>query len=244
MSGHSKWATIKRQKGANDAKRGQLFTKLAMAITIAVKEGAGNTDPNFNFKLRLAIDKARAANMPKENIERAIDRAKGTGAGDLSEVMYEGFAPGGVAVIVQAVTDNKMRTVSEIKNLFEKNGGAFGSVGSVSYLFTQKGELITKKNGKSFDDYLSVALETGVEDVEENDDQVIFYTRPTDLFEAKKNLEAQGLSLISSEIVYEPNTYIDITQPATREKIISFLEKIEDQDDVQKVFSNANFVNA
>ena len=133
MSGHSKWSTIKRQKGVADAKRGQLFTKLSQAITIAVKQGGGVIDPNSNFKLRLAMDKGRGANMPKEIIQRAIEKAKGGAGGDMEELVYEGFGPGGVAFIVETVTDNKQRTVSEVKNSFDKNGGNLGAQGSVSY---------------------------------------------------------------------------------------------------------------
>lgn len=135
MSGHSKWATIKRQKGANDAKRGQLFTKLSKSITLAVREGGGVADPNGNFRLRLAVEAARAANMPKDNIERAISRASGKEMDNLAEALYEGFGPGGFSVIVETLSDNKQRTVSEVKNIFDKNGGSMGSQGSVQYQF-------------------------------------------------------------------------------------------------------------
>lgn len=241
MSGHSKWATIKRQKGANDAKRGQLFTKLSNAITIAVREGAGITDPNSNFKLRLAIDKARDANMPKGNIERSIDRALGSGVDSLIEVTYEGFAPGGIAVIVQAVTDNKARTVSEIKNIFEKQGGSMGGPGSVSYLFTQKGELVVPKNGKSSDELLSIALDNGVEDMDDEEKHVTFYTTPHNLSEVKRGLENSGLSVTSAELVYKPISYATISDKTIEGKVLTLLEKMEDQQDVQKVFTNVEF---
>ena len=172
MSGHSKWAQIKRQKGINDQKRGKTFTKLGNAITISVRQGAGVGDPNQNFRLRLAIDAARAANMPKENIERAIERAKGAKAGDLEEVIYEGFAPGGVSVIIEAATDNSMRTTSEIKSIFNKAGASFGQPGSVAYQFKHVGQVIIKKGTKSFDDIFALALDSGAEDLEEAGDEV------------------------------------------------------------------------
>ena len=150
MSGHSKWAQIKRQKGVNDQKRGKTFTKLGNAITIAIKQGGGIGDPDSNFRLRLAIDIARAENMPKENIERAIKRASAKDAGDFTEVIYEGFAPGGVSVIVEAATDNSMRTTSEVKSVFNKAGASFGQPGSVSYQFKHVGRIIVKKRQSDF----------------------------------------------------------------------------------------------
>lgn len=243
MSGHSKWATIKRQKGAQDAKRGQLFTKLSNAIAIAVREGGGVADPEFNFKLRIAIEKARAANMPKENIERSIEKAKGGAGRGLEAAVYEGFAPEGVGVIVHTVTDNKQRTVSEMKNIFEKSGGTLGSQGSVAYLFAQMGELVVKKSGKSTDDILSIALETGVEDVEEEDTVVFLYTDPSKLAEVKKAVEESGLLTESAELIFKPKTTLQIEDPNKKEKLITFLEKVEDQSDVQRVYSNVEFVS-
>jgi len=241
MSGHSKWATIKRQKGAADARRGQLFTKLSMAITIAVREGGGITDSASNFKLRLAVDKARAANMPKDNIERAISRAAGSGADSFIETIYEGFAPDGVAVVVLAATDNKQRTYSEIKNLFDKNGGTLGSSGSVSYLFTHMGELIIEKGEKSMDDLLSLALEAGIEDIEEEGSEVYLYTEVANLAAAKKSLESLGLVVKSAELVFKPITTVPVVDEQSKQRVISLLEKIEDHQDVQKVFTNADF---
>jgi len=161
MSGHSKWATIKRQKGLNDKKKGKTFTKLGNAITIAVKQGGGIGDPASNFRLRLAIDVARSENMPKENIERAIKRAAEKDTADFQEVIYEGFAPGGVSVIVEAATDNSMRTTSEVKNIFNKANASFGQPGSVAYQFKHVGRIIAKKGSKSFDDLFSLALDLG-----------------------------------------------------------------------------------
>lgn len=237
MSGHSKWSTIKRQKGVMDAKRGQTFTKLSNAITIAVRQGGGITDPESNFKLRLAMDKARGANMPKENIERAIQRAAGKQADDVTELIYEGFGPGGVAVIVETVTDNKQRTYSEVKNIFDKNGGTLGSTGSVSYMFKRSGEIIIPKNGKSSDDLLSIGLDAGVEDMEEEEEAVIFYTEPSDLVNVKKTLEGQGLNIENAELSFRPSVYSELNEEAG-EKVSSLVEKLEDLDDVQKVYTN------
>jgi YebC/PmpR family DNA-binding regulatory protein len=241
MSGHSKWATIKRQKGVTDAKRGQAFTKMSNAITIAVKEGGGVGDPASNFKLRMIIEKARAINMPKDNIQRAIERASGVGGNALTEAVYEGFAPGGIAVMVHTVTDNKMRTVAEVKNIFEKSGGGFGSSGSVAYLFDQKGEITVPLSGKSFDDVMMVALDANIDDIEEDAGVAYMYVSPTDLSRAKSDLEALGLTVTTVELVYKPKSTIDLPDESTQEKVMDFLEKVEDLADVQKVFTNANF---
>lgn len=241
MSGHSKWSTIKRQKGVNDNKRGQMFTKLSNAITIAVREGGGVGDPESNFKLRMIIDKARVANMPKENIARAIERAKGSGSNLLTEALYEGFAPGGIAVMVHTVTDNKMRTVAEVKNLFEKGGGAFGSSGTVAYLFDQKGELTVSLSGKTSDEVMMIALDANIDDIEEDEGIVYMYVSPTDLARAKNDLEVLGLHIENAELVYKPKTTMELPDPETSQKVMDFLEKVEDLSDVQKVFTNAHF---
>lgn len=240
MSGHSKWSTIKRQKGVADQKKGQIFTKLSNAITIAVREGSGITDPGFNYRLRIAVDRAREANMPKESIDRAIEKAKGIGADQLSEAVYEGFAPGGAALVIQAVTDNKQRTVAEIKNILEKNGASLGTPGAVSYMFDQKGEIIVLKNNKTIDAMLEIATLAGAEDVDDEDDRAIIYTNPTKLIEVKKNIESQGLKVESAELTLKPKTLVPISQNS-QGKVINLLEKIEDLDDVQKVYTNADF---
>lgn len=237
MSGHSKWATIKRQKGAADIKRGNLFTKLSNAITVAIRQGGGVADPESNFKLRLAVDRARAANMPKENIERAIDRAKGAAAQNVEELMYEGFGPGGVAIMVVAVTDNKQRTVSEIKNILEKNGGSLASPGSVSYLFKKKGVVVAKKDGLSSDDLLSRGIEAGVEDMEEESDQVIYYVDPEYFAQAKNKLESEGIALVSSQILYEPTSFAAQNEE-NQSKVLNLIERLEELDDVQDVYTN------
>lgn len=238
MSGHSKWAQIKRQKGVNDKKRGQTFTKLGNAITIAVRQGGGIGDPNQNFRLRLAVDAARGANMPKENIERAIQRAMGKQAGDFEEVIYEGFAPGGVSVIVEAATDNSMRTTSEVKNIFNKAGASFGQPGSVSYQFKHVGEIIVKKNGKSFDDVFSAAVDAGAEDLEDAGDEVFIYTTIHDLAKIKDILASQGFEVSDASLVRIPTITVPIADKEKFNKIASFLNTLEEMDDVQKVYSN------
>lgn len=241
MSGHSKWSTIKRQKGAADARRGQMFTKLSNAITIAVKQGGGITDPEINFKLRLAIDRARGSNMPKENIDRAIKKAEGVDAGEVEEFLYEGFAPGGVALMITAVTDNKQRTVSTIKNVLEKNGGVLVSQGAVSYLFNKRGELNIDRGGLSSDELLSRGVNAGVEDMKEEDNNVFFYTDPSRLQQTKEKLKEQGIYVISAELVFVPSTYVKQDEAASR-KILSLVEKLKELDDVQEVVTNAGLI--
>lgn len=238
MSGHSKWSSIKRQKGLNDQKRGKTFTKLANAITIAVKQGGGISDPNSNFRLRLAIDAARTWNMPKENIERAIKRASGKEAGDISEVLYEGFAPGGVSVIVEAATDNSMRTTSEVKNIFNKLGTSFGQPGSVSYQFKHLGRIIAKKGDKTFDDLFSLAADDGAQDIEEFGEEVFIYTSMHDLSKVKDLLSFNNVEVLEADLIREPILKIEITDDATINKIDNFVSSLEQLDDVQKVYTN------
>ena len=238
MSGHSKWAQIKRQKGANDQKRGATFTKLANAIIIAVRQGGGIGDPDQNFRLRLAIDAARNANMPKENIERAIQRAIGSQAGDLEEVTYEGFAPGGVSVIVEAATDNSMRTTAEIKSLFNKEGGSFAQPGSVAYQFKNLGRIIVNKGNKTFDEIFNIAADDGAEDIEEVGDEAFIYTESGDLIKIKDVLSKAGFEIVEADLIRVPLTTIQISDKVQAGKINNFLNSLENLDDVQKVYSN------
>jgi len=238
MSGHSKWATIKRAKGAADLKRGLTFTKISNAITVAVKASGGIADPNSNFKLRLAVDAARAANMPKDNIERAIQKAIGEDTGEVSEVIYEGFAPEGVSVIIEAATDNTMRTTSEIKSIFNKDGGNFGQPGSVAYQFEQKGRIIINKNGKTIDELFEIALQSGAEDIEDIQDKAIIQTSYADLSSVRERLMEKGMVLEAIETIRKPLIPIVISDPAKLEKVVNFLDKIGALDDVQKVYSN------
>lgn len=240
MSGHSKWSTIKRQKGANDAKRGQAFTKLSMAITLAVKEGGGIADPASNFKLRLAIDAAKTANMPKDTIDRAVARASGKDASEMSEVVYEGFGPGGFSVIAEAITDNKQRTTPEIKSTFDKNGGTLGVVGSVSYQFEKKGQIVVKKGSMSFDEIFLVGVEAGADDVEDSveGDEIVIYTSSDMVGSVRDALTNQGLDIVSAELIMKPIVNKVIEGDTEAEKAVSFLEKLEEHPDVQRVFAN------
>ena len=234
MSGHSKWATIHREKGVKDAKRGNLFSKLGRAISIAVKTGGG-PDISSNFKLRVAVEKARAADMPKDNIERAI--SKGSGGEAMDEVSYEGFGPGGIGVIVEVATDNKNRTASEIKSIFERGGGNLGGPGSVSFNFEQKGFLLVKKKENPEAQMLKL-IEAGVEDVQESSDGIEVYTAPNMLGEVRKHLEAEGFEIASTELYLKPKTPLTISDPEIVKKATNFLESLEDHDDVQKVYTN------
>ena len=238
MSGHSKWATIKRQKGANDIKRGQLFTKLSKAITIAVRQGGGVADPDSNFRLRLAIDSARTANMPKDNIDRAIQRASGKQEANLEEALYEGFGPGGFSVIVETLSDNKQRTVSEVKNIFDKNGGNIGNQGSVQYQFEKKGMITVAKNGKTLDDIFLIAADNQAEDIEDAENDVFVYTAPSDLAKVRNILAEQGLVVKGAELTWRPIVISSIVDKASAERALNFLEKLDSLDDVQKVYAN------
>lgn len=233
MSGHSHYATIKRQKAASDAAKGNVFSKHAKAIMLAAKGGA---DPDLNFKLRVAIDKAREDNMPKENIERAISRAVGEG-GSLEEVVYEGFGPKGLFVIVEVATDNKNRSAQEIKNLFEKSGGRLGGPGSVAYNFDQKGYLLIKKN-ENPDNQVLQLIDMGVEDVEVVEEGIEVYVSPEMLSEIRKKVLEAGLEINRLELQMIAKNILEPMSPADQQKITYFLDALENHDDVQKVSSN------
>jgi YebC/PmpR family DNA-binding regulatory protein len=234
MSGHSKWETIKRQKSANDAKRGTLFTKLGNQLAVAARAG---TDPATNSALAMAIEKAKTANMPLSNIDRAIQRAADKNAAQLEEVMYEGYGPGGVAVLVEVATDNKNRTYPEVRLAFSKTGGNMAEPGSVSFLFTRKGVVRVKGMGE---DVELAAIEAGAEDVfeEPENDETIVHTSPTDLAKVRDNLKAGGLEVVSAELTYVPNNTIEIDNPETARKVIRLMDALEDQDDVTATHTN------
>jgi len=234
MSGHSHYATIHRQKELNDAKRGKIFSKYAREIAIAVREGGGS-DPEFNYKLRMAIDKARASNMPKDNIERAV--SKGGGSEALEVITYEGFGPGGISVMIEAATDNRNRTSQEIKNIFERAGGRMVGPGSVSFNFENKGLLLVKKT-KSLEEEMLKLIDLGVEDMEETDYGIEVYTSPDKLREVRTGLEEAGFVIISSELYMRPKSFQTIDNPVQIKKALLFLDTINDQDDVQRVFTN------
>lgn len=245
MSGHSKWAQIKRQKGVADIKRGQAFTKLANGITIAVRGGGGVTNPEQNFRLRLAIEKARSFNMPKDNIERAIDRGTGKGGSgeELQQVVYEGFFGGNVAVIVDAVTDNKQRTTSEVKNLFDKSGASLGVPGAVSYLFETKGQIsVAKTEALSTDELFLLAADAGAEDIEEESEEYTIYTKPDELSRVKEALSIR-VQIKSAELIKKPVVFQNVEGQEAADKLFTFLEKLESLDDVQKVYSNFKIPN-
>lgn len=232
MSGHSKWSTIKRQKGAKDAARGALFTKLGNAIAIAAR---GGTDPETNFALRMAVDKAKAANMPTANIQRSIDRVKDKNAAQLQEVLYEGYGPGGVAIMVECATDNTNRTYPDVRLAFSKHGGSIAEKGAVAFQFDRKGVIRVRGNG---DDVLMQALEAGAEDVQEEAGESVIYTDPKELSRVRQDLAAAGLNIAEAELTYVPNTTIEVTDPATAGKIMRLMDALEELDDVTATHVN------
>ncbi len=236
MSGHSKWATIKHKKGALDAKRGKTFTKIIKEISVAAKMGGG--DPEANPRLRNALLKARSANMPKDNIDRAIKKGTGELEGvTYSEITYEGYAPGGVALLISVLTDNKNRTAAEIRNVLSKGGGNLGATGSVSHMFRRRAIIGLEADRYSEDDVMAVVLDAGAEDVT-NDGELIEVTAPPEAFEAVlKALEAAGMRHSMAEISMLADTYLSLGQDETR-KVVRLIEALEDNDDVQSVASN------
>ena len=239
MAGHSKWANIQHRKKAQDAKRGKLFTKLIREITVAARMGGG--DPDSNPRLRQAIDKGLAGNMTKDTIERAVKRGSGAADGDnYEEVRYEGYGPGGVAVMVDCLTDNRNRTVSEVRHAFSKSGGNLGTDGSVAYLFTKTGTL-TFAAGSDEDQIMEAALEAGADDVISNDDgSVDVVTSPESFMDVKDAMTAAGLEPEMAEVSMQPATSVDL-ELADAEKVMRLVDMLEDLDDVQNVYSNADF---
>jgi YebC/PmpR family DNA-binding regulatory protein len=231
VSGHSKWSTIKREKGAKDAARGALFTKIGNNIAIAARNG---TDPETNFALRLAIDKARTANMPMANIQRSIDRVKDKSAAQLTEVLYEGYGPAGVAVLVEVATDNVNRTYPEVRLAFSKHGGNIAEKNSVAFMFDRKGLIRIKGSG---DDLMLEVLEAGASDVVEEDGELIIYTKPTDLAMVRDNL-SKNHEILDAELTYVPNTTVQIEDEATLAKVMNMMEALEDNADVVNTYTN------
>ena len=232
MSGHSKWSTIKRQKGAKDAARGAVFTKLGNAIAIAARSG---TDPDTNFALRLAMDKAKAANMPAANIQRAIDRIKDKDAAQLQEVLYEGYGPGGVAILVEVATDNINRTYPMVKLAFSKHGGNIAEKGAVAFQFDHRGMIRVSASG---DDFMLAALDAGAEDVQEEDGESVVYTAATDLARVRDALKEQGHTITEAELTYVPNNAVEITARDTAGKIMRLMDALDEIDDVQNTHVN------
>lgn len=233
MSGHSKWSTIKRQKGAKDAARGAIFTKLGNAIAIAARGGA---DPDMNFSLRLAIDKAKAANMPLANIQRSIDRGSGKLGGEqIQEVMYEGYGPGGVAILVECTTDNLNRTYPEVRLAFSKHGGNIAEKGAVAFQFDRKGVIRVKGSG---DDLMLQALDAGAQDVEEDGEESVIYTDPKELAKVRDALTEAGLEISEAELTFVPNNTVEVTEKDTAGKIMRLMDALEDLDDVSNTHVN------
>ena len=236
MSGHSKWSTIKRQKALNDNARGQVFSRHSKAITVAAKMGGAS--PDTNYKLRIAIDAARAENMPKDTIDRAVNKAKNASE-QMIEAVYEGFGPGGVAVIVEASTDNRNRTAQEIKSVFDKGGGSMGQQGSVAFNFDLKGFLLVKKE-EDVDSQMLSLIDLGIDDVEDAGDGLAVYTASQELFEKRQKIEEEGFKVLAAELHQKPKVEVPVKDPGSAKKLLNMLEAFESLDDVQKVFDNAN----
>ena len=240
MSGHSKWANIKVKKGKTDAARGSIFTKIGREIAVAVK--AGGPDPNSNSKLRDVIAKAKQNNMPNDNINRSIKKASGElNTVNYEEMIYEGYAPGGVAMMIEALTDNNNRTAGDVRHAFAKFGGSLGTNGCVSYLFNKKGLIVVEADAsQTEDDIMMIALDAGADDVVNTDDNIYeIYTMPNDMSKVKEEIEKSGLNILNAEVGYYPDNYVDL-QPADAEKIQKLVDFLEESDDVQNVYHNAN----
>jgi YebC/PmpR family DNA-binding regulatory protein len=240
MSGHSKWSTIKRQKGANDAKRGAMFTKVAREIAVAARAGGG--DPDANYRLRLAMDKARSINMPADNIKRAIDKATGGGEGEqFEEIVYEGYGPGGVAVLVEAATDNRNRTAAEVRSIFTKTGGQLAGSGAVAWQFEPRGLITINRDGTvDADEVALAAIDAGAEDVDTDDDEAIeIYTDPTSLETIRRALEGAGVPVESAESAMVAKNTVELDSAKARQAL-RLVELLEDLDDVQRVTANVD----
>ncbi|HBP21042.1 MAG TPA: YebC/PmpR family DNA-binding transcriptional regulator [Planctomycetes bacterium] len=236
MAGHSHWAGIKHRKGAQDKKRGKLFSKLSKAIIIAAREGGG--DPEANLKLRYAIDKARASNMPKDVIERAIKKGTGDIEGvTYDDILYEGYGPGGVAVMVEVLTDNRNRTAPEMRKLFSDSGGNLANPGAVAFMFDRKGLIVIPAEGLDFDEVFMAAAEAGAENAEQEEGMIVITTDPSSFMDVSKAVEAQGWTTDTAEVAWLPQNMANPPEDVI-EKVEALLEKLDDHDDVQNVYSN------
>lgn len=232
MSGHSKWSTIKRQKEATDAKRGAVFTKMGNQIALAAKKG---TDPATNSALALAIERAKAANMPLNNIQRAIDRVTDKNAAQLEEVVYEGYGPGGIGIIIEAATDNKNRTYPEVRTAMTKNGGSMAEPGSVAFQFTRKGVIRVLASGE---DALLRILDAGAEDAAEEEGEIVVYTAANELAKVRQAIKDSGLEVKDAELQYVPNNIVEVSDSEVTRKIMKIMDALDDLDDVSSVHSN------
>ena len=238
MAGHSKWANIKHRKGRQDEKKQKIFSKLIREITVASK--LGGAEASDNPRLRLALDKALGANMPKDTIERAISRGAGdSDSGNLEEITYEGYGPNGVAILIEAMSDNKNRTVAEVRHAFSKCGGSLGTDGSVSYLFLKKGQIIVKESNQ--EKLLELLISEGIEDIESsNEDLTLIFTEPNNIHNVKNVLIKENIEIIEAEMIMDSSQNVQLNSEDT-EKVLKLLDNLEDLDDVQNVFSNAEF---
>jgi YebC/PmpR family DNA-binding regulatory protein len=237
MSGHSKWSTIKRKKGAIDAKRGKIFTRLIKEITVAARAGGG--DPEGNPRLRTAVLAAKVENMPKDNIIRAIKKGTGEIAGEVyDEIMYEGYGPGGVAVLVECMTDNRNRTVADVRHFFAKNNGNLGESGCVSWMFDKKGLILVEKGKTSEEELLDMALEAGAEDVVEEESEFQIFTAPEDFEAVRTALEEKGVALVDASVSMVPKNTVEVIDEKVGRSLMKLMESLEDHDDVQNVYSN------
>ena len=237
MSGHSKWSTIKRKKGATDAKRGKIFTRLIKEITVAARFGGG--DPDGNPRLRTAIAGAKSENMPKDNIERAIKKGTGEIEGAVyDEIVYEGYGPSGVAVLVECMTDNRNRTVAEVRHCFSKSGGNLGESGCVAFMFDKKGMILVDKSTISEDKLMDLALEAGAEDVVEEESEFQVVTAPEDFDAVREALEGNDVKFIDASVSMIPQNTIDVADEKTAKRILNMMETLEENEDVQNVYSN------
>jgi len=237
MSGHSKWAQIKRQKGVADTRRGQLFTKLSREIAVAVRQGGSN--PEMNFRLRLAVQKARDSNMPLDSIERAIKRGTGGGEGaSLAETIYEGYGPGGAAILLEAMTDNRNRTIAEVRNLFSRGGGSLGESGCVTWIFEPKG-VVTVEAADAEELALNL-IDAGAEDIKIINGSLEVHIKPEDLEGVRKTLEEQNLAIVSAEVLMVPKSTV-MLEEKTALQTLRLLDRLEELDEVQRVFTNADF---
>ncbi|MCJ2147452.1 MULTISPECIES: YebC/PmpR family DNA-binding transcriptional regulator [Bacillus] len=240
MAGHSKWKNIQRRKNAQDAKRGKIFMKLAKEIYVAAKEGG--PDPESNASLRLVIDKAKNANMPNDNIDRAVKKASGSQDGkSYEEITYEGYGPSGVAVMVQCLTDNKNRTATNVRTAFSKNGGSLGETGCVSYMFDRKGYIAIEREDLEIDEeeFMLEVIDAGAEELETSEELFEIYTEPEQFEEVKKNLEERGYQMATAEMTMVPQTYAEVDE-ALQEKVEKLIDVLEDDDDVQEVYTNVH----
>jgi YebC/PmpR family DNA-binding regulatory protein len=237
MSGHSKWSTIKRKKGAIDAKRGKVFTRLIKEITVAARQGGG--DPEGNPRLRSAIGTAKAENMPKDNIARAIKKGTGEIAGEVyDEIMYEGYGPGGIAILVECLTDNRNRTVADVRHYFAKNNGNLGESGCVAYMFDKKGLILVDKSGIEEEALMDTALEAGAEDVVEEESEYQILTAPEDFEDVRSALEESGVTFLDASISMIPQNTVEVVDEKIARSLMKLMESLEDHDDVQNVYAN------